>query len=234
MAKPGNLTSSTFNLENMNNHIPDEPLALFGGTFDPVHYGHLRCADEARQKLNLHQLYLLPAGNPVHRATPQASAGQRLEMLQLAQTEFPSLAIDSRELRRGGPSYMVDTLQELRSEFPHRSVLLLVGQDAANRLHTWYQWEQLFSLTNLVILTRPGEAADYRHDLARQIQTRLVTQVDELAGSEHGCVLQLQVSPIDISATTIQSVMRLGRSPKSMLPAAVMDYIDENRLYLPV
>lgn len=217
----------------MNNQFPDEPLALFGGTFDPVHYGHLRCADEARQKLGLQQLFLLPSGTPAHRATPQATADQRLAMLQLAQAEFPALGIDSRELHRSGPSYMVDTLRELREEFPHRSLLLLIGQDAANRLHTWHQWEQLFSLANLVILSRPGESEDYRHDLARKILDRLVTGVQELANSPAGQVLQLQVSPVDISATTIQSMMRLGRSPKSMMPVSILNYIDENRLYSP-
>ena len=217
----------------IDSHTPAEPLALFGGTFDPVHYGHLRCADEARQKLKLRQLFLLPSGTPVHRVSPAASTTQRLEMLHLAQQEFPSLAIDSREMDRGGPSYMVDTLQELRNEYPHRSLLLLVGQDAANRLHTWHEWEQLFELSNLVILTRPGETFEYRHDLELEIENRQVLQVEELTSSEYGRVLQLQVSPVDISATTIQSVMRLGRSPKSMLPALVMEYVVRNRLYLP-
>ncbi len=94
-----------------------EPLALFGGTFDPVHYGHLRCADEVRLKLGLKTLYLLPAGNPPHRGLPQATVEQRLDMLQLACLEFPSLKIDDRETRRHGPSYMVDTLQEFRTSF---------------------------------------------------------------------------------------------------------------------
>ena len=217
----------------MNNNNLDEPLALFGGTFDPVHYGHLRCADEARQKLGLSQLYLLPAGNPAHRSTPRATPDQRLEMLQLAQAEFPALAIDCRELRRSGPSYMVDTLREIRSIFPQRPVYLLIGQDAANRLHQWHEWEQLFSLANLVILTRPGESEDYRHDLGKKIHNRQVIEVQELSNMPADRVLNLQVSPVDISATSIQSMMRLGRSPKSMMPDSVLNYIDENRLYLP-
>ncbi|NOR20362.1 MAG: nicotinate-nucleotide adenylyltransferase [Xanthomonadales bacterium] len=217
----------------MNQNNLDEPLALFGGTFDPVHYGNLRCAEEARQKLGLDQLFLLPAGNPAHRATPQATPEQRLDMLQLAQLEFPALSIDDRELRRSGPSYMVDTLREIREEFPQRSLLLLIGQDAANRLHKWHEWEQLFSLTNLVILTRPGESEDYRHDLANKIQNRLLTEVEELKNSQADGVLQLRVSPVEISATTIQSMMRLGRSPKSMMPDSILNYIDENRLYSP-
>lgn len=212
----------------------DEPLAIFGGTFDPVHYGHLRCADEAREKLGLNNLYLLPAGTPPHRKPPQATTRQRLEMLHLAQAEFPQLEIDDRETRRSGPSYMVDTLQELRTEFPQTPLLLLIGQDAANHLHSWFHWEQLFELAHIVILTRPGAKAEYRSDLARQMQRRLSADVQALCRSDAGGVLYLEVASIDVSATSIKSIMRLGRSPRSMLPGAVLDYINENQLYLPV
>jgi len=211
----------------------DEPLALFGGTFDPVHYGHLRCADEARQKLGLNNLYLLPAGTPPHRGTPQATTKQRLEMLQLAQSEFSQLKIDDRETRRNGPSYMVDTLEELRTELPQKPLLLLIGQDAANHLHSWFHWEQLFELAHIVILTRPGAKAEYRSDLARKIQRRLSTDVQSLNHSVAGRVLYLEVTSIDVSATSIKSIIRLGRSPQSMLPSVVLDYINENQLYLP-
>jgi nicotinate-nucleotide adenylyltransferase len=212
----------------------DEPLAIFGGTFDPVHYGHLRCADEAREKLGLNNLYLLPAGTPPHRKPPQATTRQRLEMLHLAQAEFPQLEIDDRETRRSGPSYMVDTLQELRTEFPQTPLLLLIGQDAANHLHSWFHWEQLFELAHIVILTRPGAKAEYRSDLARQMQRRLSADVQALCRSDAGGVLYLEVASIDVSATSIKSIMRLGRSPRSMLPGVVLDYINENQLYLPV
>ena len=212
----------------------DEPLAIFGGTFDPVHYGHLRCADEAREKLGLNNLYLLPAGTPPHRKPPQATTRQRLEMLHLAQAEFPQLEIDDRETRRSGPSYMVDTLQELRTEFPQTPLLLLIGQDAANHLHSWFHWEQLFELAHIVILTRPGAKAEYRSDLARQMQRRMCADVQALCRSDAGGVLYLEVASIDVSATSIKSIMRLGRSPRSMLPGVVLDYINENQLYLPV
>lgn len=209
-----------------------EPLALFGGTFDPVHYGHLRCAEQTRQKLGLENLYLLPAGTPPHRKPPRATTAQRLEMLRLAQAEFPKLEIDDRETRRTGPSYMADTLQELRGEFPHRSLLLIIGQDAANHLNSWHHWEQLFSLAHIVILTRPGATTAYPRDLAGQIQPRLSSDAQQLLQSQAGAVLHLEVEPIDISATIIKSIIRLGRSPKSMLPGAVLDYINENLLYL--
>jgi len=208
------------------------PLAFFGGTFDPVHYGHLRCADEARQKLGLKNLYLLPAGTPPHRDAPQASVKQRLDMLELARKEFPHLLIDDRETRRSGPSYMVDTLRELRSEFPDRPLMLLVGQDAANHLHRWFHWRQLFDLANIVILTRPGAHSVYQPDLERQIQLRSGSDVEELCKSKAGLVLHLEVEPIEISATNIKSKIHTGKMQASMLPAAVLQYIVQNRLYL--
>ena len=209
-----------------------EPIALFGGTFDPVHYGHLRCADEARQKLTLEKLYLLPAGTPVHRDVPQASVRQRLDMLQLAREEFPHLMIDDRETRRSGPSYMVETLQELRVSFPDRPLILLIGQDAANLLHTWFHWEQLFELAHIVILTRPATQTEYESKLAKQVQSRLETDGRKLFESKAGKVLHLEVQPIDVSATGIKRIIHSGGSPESMLPAAVLEYITGNRLYL--
>lgn len=157
-----------------------------------------------------------------------------MTMLQLAQPEFPRLLIDDREYRRSGPSYMVDSLREIRQEFPKRPLLLLLGQDAASELHSWHDWEQLFTLTHFVILTRPGKKESYRQDLARQMQRREVSDVGTLVASDAGSVLKLEVTPIDISATIIKSMIRLGRSPRSMLPDAVLDYINLRHLYSPV
>lgn len=153
-------------------------------------------------------------------------------MLELALQEFPQLEVDDRETRRSGPSYMVDTLRELRQEFPQRPLLLLLGQDAASGLHSWHQWEELFELAHLVIMNRPGTKPEYRQDLSKQLERRLSTEPGSLMNSTAGRVLNLQVSPLDISATTIKSIIRLGRNPRAMLPAAVLRYINENRLYL--
>ena len=213
-------------------HSSAEPIAIFGGTFDPVHYGHLRCADEARQKLGLKSLYLLPAGQPVHRDPPQATVKQRLAMLEAACREFASLRVDDRETQRSGPSYMVDTLHEIRTSFSDRSLILLIGQDAANQLQTWFHWEQLFELAHIVILTRPGACRQYQSEMADQIQQRSVTDVRELRKSRAGLVLHMEVESIDISASNIKSILRSGELPGSMLPTAVLEYIIENRLYL--
>ena len=210
-----------------------EPLVLFGGTFDPVHYGHLRCAEEVRQKLGVTTVSLLPAGQPTHRATPRATAAQRLEMLQLAVNEFPHLSIDTREIERDGPSYMVDTLKDIRRQWPQRPVLLLIGQDAVNHLDSWHQWLELFQLSHIGILTRPSSHADYSQELGEMIEKCRISDASELFSTAAGRVLSLKVAAIDISATMIKSIIRLGRSPKGMLPAAVLAFINENSLYLP-
>lgn len=213
--------------------IPDvEPVALLGGTFDPVHYGHLRCAEEARSKLGLKKLYLLPAGKPPHRGLPQATVRQRLDMLRLARKEFPQLEIDDRETRRNGPSYTFYTLKELRSACGDQQLMLLIGQDAANQLHSWYQWERLFELAHIVILTRPDTPACYPPVLAEQVQQRLVPDVKSLLKTGAGGVICVEVERIDISASGIRHALRSGSSPSSLLPAAVLEYIIENRLYL--
>lgn len=211
--------------------VATKPLALLGGTFDPVHYAHLRCADEVRKNLAVDTIYLLPAGNPPHRDAPQASNNQRLEMLRLAVTEFRGLQIDPRELDRDGPSYMVDTLQELRQEFPARPLLLIIGQDAANYLQNWHRWQELFVLAHIVIMTRAGSVPEYQPELAKQLQQRRIVDVQTMLGSEAGGVLELQVPAIDISATTIKNMLRLGNSPQGMLPEPVLEYINDHGLY---
>ncbi len=202
-----------------------------GGTFDPVHYGHLRCAEEARRKLHLETVYLLPAANPVHRPAPVASPSQRLAMLKLALTEFPNLAIDTREIKRGGPSYMVDTLLELLSVFKGRPLILLLGQDAANQLHRWDRWRQLFELAHIVVLGRPGSKAHYRNDVALEIKHRSGQGIDLMTSSVAGRVLTITVGAHAISATSIKGMLRRGLQPNQAMSAAELEYIQKQGLY---
>jgi nicotinate-nucleotide adenylyltransferase len=155
-------------------------------------------------------------------------------MLRLALGEFPNLEIDDRETRRNGPSYMVDTLHELHTEFRGRPILLLLGQDVANDLHTWHEWERLFDFAHIVVLTRPGSVAEYRQDVAKKIDRRTCIDAQKLLDSQAGGVLYLAVTSVDVSATMIKSIIRLGRAPALMMPRAVWNYISENHLYLPV
>ncbi len=214
-----------------NSNSIGEALAILGGTFDPVHYGHLRCGEEARKKLGLTRLVLLPAGEPAHRGPPQATTQQRLDMLRLALGEFPHLELDDRETRRKGPSYMVETLAELRRENPDRPLMLLLGQDAANLLHTWFDWRRLFLLAHIIILTRPGSAVEYNELLSAELEHRLTDDISLVKSSLAGQVMQIEVGLVDVSATGIKHILAQGKLPASMLPAPVLEYIRENRLY---
>jgi len=209
-----------------------EPLALMGGTFDPVHFGHLRTALEAMERLELNSLSLLPAGTPPHRAAPSASARHRLEMLRLAAEPCAAFHVDDREVRRAGYSYMVDTLQEVRAEIgPERPLLLLVGQDAANALDSWHEWRRLFDLCHLVVMRRPESHFSCSGELLDQLQRRRVSGPGALRDAASGGVLPLETTQLDISSTAIRALFAEGRSPRFLLPDAVIAYIRKLGLY---
>jgi nicotinate-nucleotide adenylyltransferase len=206
-------------------------VALLGGTFDPVHFGHLRAALEARERLGVADFRLLPAGAPPHRPEPVASPQQRLDMLRLALRECPELRVDEREIRRPGPSYMVDTLEDLRRECGSVPLLLLIGQDAANALDRWHRWRELFDLAHLVVMRRPEAHFDCAGELREQIGQRRAAAAAELAASPAGRILTLWVTQLDISSTAIRALLEGGRSPRFLLPEAVLAYIAGQRLY---
>jgi nicotinate-nucleotide adenylyltransferase len=213
-------------------------LGLFGGTFDPVHYGHLRAADEVRVALRLADMRLLPAGDPPHREPPGASAEHRLAMLKLALREFPQLSIDDREVRRSGKSYTVLTLTELRGAMPATPIVLVTGADAFLGLPTWHRWREIFALAHVVVVTRPGVAlADLPPGLRDEWQARHTNDRLRLESSPAGAILDLAVAPHDMSATAIRAALAAGPTAKAqldgLLPPAVLTYIDHHQLYRP-
>lgn len=213
------------------------PIALLGGTFDPVHYGHLRFADEMRRALGLTELRLLPAGDPPHRAGPSASAAERLAMLRLGAAEFPGLAVDERELHREGKSYTVLTLEELRREDPQRPLLLLVGADAFRGLPTWHRWREIFTLAHLVVVARPGAPSmdDLPAPLAAEWTARRTRDPAILFSTPAGAIYEAHISPQPIAATAIRAQLARGREGRAavsqLLPPAVLAYIDQRHLY---
>ena len=206
-------------------------IGLFGGTFDPVHYGHLRAALESKEALGLKDFRLLPAGTPALRSSTGATATDRLEMLRLAVADYPDFTVDDREVRRRGKSYMVDTLREIRKESGDVPVLLMIGQDAANELDRWHEWRSVFGLAHLVIMGRPDSEVTWQGELKEMMETRLVDAVEPLMKQAAGLVLPLAVTQLAISSTGIREQLATGQSPRFLLPDKVIDYIGQNQLY---
>lgn len=207
-------------------------IGILGGTFDPIHYGHLRPAQEVLRALDLAEVRLIPAANPPHRRAPVASAEQRLRMVELAAAEFPGMHADDREIRRGGPSYTVLTLGSLREEFGARPLCLLLGVDAFEGIETWYQWQRLPELVHFVVMTRPGwmiPAASALPDWARE---RVTGTANELVRNKSGKIYFQAVTPQDISATRIREAIARGEPVDGLLPPVVLDYLRTNRIYL--
>jgi len=216
------------------------PLALLGGTFDPVHYGHLRIADEARRSLGLPSITLVPAGDPPHRSRPSASAADRLAMLRLGVAEFPGLLVDDREIHRDGKSFTVATLDALRAEDASRPLLLLLGADAYQGLPAWHRWTDLFALAHLVVIGRPGTRLDsLPAPLAQQAQRRSVDRSEVLWSTPAGSIYFQPVTPQPISASAIRDLLAgapqvtetINERLRTLLPAAVLTYIDHKQLY---
>ncbi|MEK7711574.1 MAG: nicotinate-nucleotide adenylyltransferase [Pseudomonadota bacterium] len=203
-------------------------IGIFGGTFDPIHYGHLRPAQEAMQQLALAELRFVPAATPPHRPPPLASAAQRLTMVELAIRGLPGLRVDDRELQRGGLSYTVSTLESLRTELGNTALCLLIGADQFRSFETWHRWQEIPALAHLVVLNRPGATAGVLPDWVR---ARVCTDLHLLREAPAGRLAFLSVSPQDISATRIRAALARGESVQGLLPEAVLDYIRSNQVY---
>ena len=206
-------------------------IGIFGGTFDPIHFGHLRCAWEIAELLELREVRMLPAGQPPHRNSPQASPVQRRRALELALEGQSLLKLDTRELDRPGPSYMVDTLMSLRAEFGDTSLCLILGQDAFNGLADWSRWEQIPELAHLVVITRPGVEQPANGPLAALVEQRSVESLDALRARPAGNVLFRTVTALGFSASGIRSLLASGRSPRYLLPEKVLDYLQQEQVY---
>lgn len=213
------------------------PLGILGGTFDPVHYGHLRLAQEAAGKLKLERVRFVPSGTPPHRPTPGTPAADRLAMVRLAVAGNALFEVDDRETRRSGPGYMVDTLGELRREAgADRPLALLLGADAFLDLATWSRWHGLFDLAHIVVAHRPGFPVDTWQDrmpqpLAREYTSRLMQQPLAVHLAPAGGIAVVAIAALDISATMIRECLGADASPRYLLPDSVLDYIQTHTLY---
>lgn len=197
------------------------PLAIFGGTFDPVHIGHLRAAWEAADALDA-EVRMVPAKVPPNRAQPLASAAQRVALLRAALAGQDRLKLDLREFQRAGPSWTIDTLASLRDEVgPARALVLLIGADQFAALTEWHRWRDLFGFAHLCVLTRPAQIPATPGELAEAVAPRKTADPAALRAAPAGRVLDLVVSALGISSTRIRALLAEGRSPRWLVPDAL-------------
>lgn len=210
-----------------------QPIGLFGGAFDPIHYGHLRTAFELWQALKLTELRFMPTGNPPHRDPLLASAELRLRMVRAAVAGQPAFVVDDREIRRSGISYSVDTLTELRAEFPDRSLCLLLGMDAFLGLPNWHRWRELFDLAHVVVAHRPGWKAPTHGPLGEVMVDRGTGTVRDLHEQRAGRIYVHAVTQLEISSTELRQLIVAGRDPRYLVPDEVRTIIRETGCYAP-
>jgi nicotinate-nucleotide adenylyltransferase len=214
--------------------LKQQAIGIFGGSFNPIHYGHLRSAIELKERLQLSEVRLVPCYWPPHKTTPVALAQHRLAMVHLAVKDQPELVVDEREFQRSDqPSYTLDTLTHIRAEMgPDISLCLLLGMDALLGLPSWHQWQQLFDYAHLVVIPRPNwTGPDKQSRIGRFIQARMARNRQALLSQASGKLWLQPCTPIAVSASQIRQLISQGKDASHLLPARVWDYIQSHQLY---
>ena len=216
-------------------------IGLFGGTFNPVHWGHVRTAAQLQKTLGMERVIMVPAGIPPHRDLPDVDAQTRLEMVEAAvkaqlAMEPGRIEVDDRELRRSGPSYTVDTLKAYREQFPQQSIAFIVGADAFLQLHTWHEWQKIFEYAHLIVVHRPGWSLEKVDELLPDVLrpvvvARSVTDPGLLQKQLAGLLLCLNVTEINISSSEIRKKIASGESVEKWVPESVVNIIESRKLY---
>jgi nicotinate-nucleotide adenylyltransferase len=207
------------------------PIGVLGGTFDPVHNGHLRLAVELAERLGLAQVRLVPSARPPHRGNPVASPGQRAKWIRVAIAEEPKLRLDDRELLRDGPSYTVDTLASLRREFPDTPLCLIMGRDVMADLDQWRDWRTLFDYAHVVLVERPDTDTELPAAVTAELEARRNDDPKALTVTGHGVIHVCSPPPLTISGTRIRELLAAGRSARYLLPDVVLDEILDAGVY---
>ncbi|MDG2316343.1 MAG: nicotinate-nucleotide adenylyltransferase [Gammaproteobacteria bacterium] len=206
-------------------------IGIFGGTFDPIHNGHLRIALEALEELSLSAVHFIPCGQSPLRSEPAATNDIRLKMVKAAVEVEPRFIMDTREIKRDGPSYTYDTLTTLRDGYKETSMCLILGMDSFISLPRWYRWEQLIDLAHIVIAHRPGWKAPTEGPLGDFVQEHLAESSQDAVTKREGSLFVLPVTQLEISATKLRSFIRLGLDPKFLVPESVRAIIKETECY---
>ncbi len=207
------------------------PVGIFGGTFDPIHYGHLRTALELKALLGLDRVHIVPCANPPHRSAPMSGGPLRLRMVAAAVRGEQGFVADARELERDGVSYTIDTLASFRAELPDRSLCLLLGMDAFLGLPQWHRWRELTDVAHIVVAHRPGWNAPTAGTLGELLRERQAPSAAALAARPAGYVHVQPVTQLEISSTDLRDSLRAGRDPKFLVPDSVREIIIETECY---
>ena len=206
-------------------------IGLLGGTFDPIHNGHIRLALEIREQLALSEVRLIPAGQPRLRSAPAEDGSRRWKMVVAATENAPLLVPDDRELRRSGPTRTVETLALLRAEYPEVPLCLILGMDAFSRLDQWHAWRELIELAHIAVAARPNSHAPTSPTLLSFIEKHRVPANESLLSQPAGFIHIQPIPLLDISATSIRKRVAAGRSIAGLVPTAVQQLIEEERAY---
>jgi len=207
-------------------------IGILGGTFDPIHNGHLRLAIEFYEHLNLTELKLIPLRVPPHRDPPLADSEQRLAMLQIATENIGGLSVDDCELQREKTSYTIETVSLVKEKIGDTPICLLMGIDAFAKIHTWHRWEELLECVHIAIADRPGNnTKEYEQEIAELIKTHLTGDVSELQQSSSGKIYRITMPMLDISATQIRNLISNNQDAHGLVPEKVLDFIHSNSLY---
>ena len=208
-------------------------IGILGGTFNPIHNGHLHLAERLQQTMGFEAIRFMPAAIPALKDIPNVSAEQRADMVKLAIFDYPTFEIDTRELERAGPSYSIDSLISLRKELGDKvSICWLIGSDAFARLYTWHRWNELLNYCHFVVVKRPhSEALNWSSEVEALIVAHQTNDVNALKNSASGKILIQEIAALDISSTEIREHIASKTNVSDVMPSSVINYIQQHQLY---
>jgi len=207
-------------------------IGFLGGTFDPIHFGHLRPALEVSKALGLKQLFLMPNHIAPHKSSSHGTAKQRCTMVELAIQSEPNIEIDLRELTRHKASYTIDTLKELKALYPNTPLCFIMGMDSLINFDSWFQWQDILNYCHLIISHRPGWQALFNDNITTLLKKTKTLNKDDIHCSQAGKIYFQDTTQLNISSTEIRSLIKKHEKIDQLLPKAVADYIRLNKLYL--
>ena len=210
-------------------------IGLLGGTFNPIHNGHLRLAQELADALNFSEVRFIPSANPPHKIAPKISAQHRAANVQLAITDNSLFKLDTRELDRAGASYSIDTLISLQEELGGSAQLcLIMGSDAFAQINTWHRWQALIEYCHIILVQRPASATQPKlaEELSDLLRNHYTENISDLTTENAGYIHMQKITALDITSTNIRAQLEAGVSPRYLMPDNVIAYIKRNKLYL--